>query len=169
MKMALLALSLILASAAPAAASDERRWNFLQDEEGASLSFAIPESDDDGPFFYCQRKEGTVGVVMFVERRIAVGEPDSRGRALDARGVAAPWPTQMTLASGKVTVAMPAGANSAEMTGGTLVEAKVPVTSTVLAAFARTGEIRLMAYGETAEMPPAPKARVRALLNACRR
>jgi hypothetical protein len=84
-----IALSLILA--APALAQDRPSWNFREDEEGLSLGYAIPDSDDAGPFFYCQRGEGKIGVVFFVETRLAVGEPTSDGQWLNAARQPQPW------------------------------------------------------------------------------
>jgi hypothetical protein len=167
MRPVLIALALLTAVAGPASAQDDRRWNFHEDEEGLSLSWAIPDSDDSGPFFYCQRGEGKVGVVLFVRRRLAVGEPNAQGQWLNARGEAAPWPGVLSLSSGKVTTSAQGGVVNDEMDGGSMIEAKLPPGSPVLAEFARTGRIRLMAFGETANLAGAPLAAVRALIQDC--
>lgn len=169
MRQALLALALIAVTAGSALASDERRWTFREDEEGASLSFAIPDSDDAGPFFYCQRGEGKIGVVMFIDRRLAVGEPTAEGQWRDAAGQTAPWPATMKIWSGKAVMIANGTANADEMNGGSQIEVKVRADAFVMAEFARTGVIRVESFSETTDMPKAPTGRVRALVAACKK
>lgn len=156
----------LLLVAAPAAAQDKAVWNLSVDDQGATLFYAIPETDDGGPSFMCQAHSGTVSAILFVERRLAERVTDA-GAWVDALGNPEPWPGELKIASGAVTDTFPAAVNADEMNGGSMVEASLPLDSPVILAFGKTGQIKLTSFDESSTAPAAPTAKVRDLLKAC--
>ena len=161
----LIAVALLLATT-PAIAQEKAVWNLSVDDQGATLFYAIPETDDGGPSFLCQAHAGTVSAIMFVEKRIAERVTDA-GAWVDALGNPEPWPGELKIASGAVSDTFPAQVNADELNGGSMVEASLPLDSAVLLAFEKTGQIKLTSFDETDSVPPAPTAKVRELLKAC--
>lgn len=167
MKLLLIIVS-VAAIATPALAQpDQRRWNLHIDDDLAQLSWAIPESDDSGPAFACSPGDGTVKITQIVAHRIATETPTPDGTWIDAGGRPAPWPGELILTAERISERYPAVVHPEEMYGGSIVEAEVGPETPVLEAFGRTGVIVLTSFGETEAPPPAPSAKVRALLNAC--
>lgn len=161
-----LPLILLALTASPALAQNQRVWGYDGGEHPV-LYFAIPDSDDVSVTFHCDAGEGVVRILTFVDHAIAVGNPREDGKWLDAKGRPEPWPAKMTLASGGVTVSVAAQARSDEMSGGSTVEARLPVTAPVLAAFRKTGSFNTLAFGQTQALSGAPGKDVEALLRDC--
>jgi len=165
MKPFILACAVLPFLVSPAMAAQP--WRLSVDGDGASLTNAIPDSDDAATMLQCRSGEGTVTVYLFLERRVADHLMDAQW--VDRAGRPSPWSTRLTVVSGAVTGTFPAQANPDEQSGGTEVEAVLPASAPVLAAFARTGAIRLSAYGERVKDPPIPAAKAAALMRVCRR
>ncbi len=167
MKALLISIACIAAAGPALAQPDERQWTLTLGDDLAQLGWAIPESDDGGPSFSCSPGDGMVKVSQLVTHRIATETPTADGNWVDAKGRPAPWPGELTLASGGVRETYPAIVQPEEMYGGSFVEAEIGPETPVLAAFARTGVIVLTSFGESEKPPAAPTAKVRALLAAC--
>lgn len=174
MKHALIAIGFAELLASPAAAQD-REWIYVDTGETVALTYAIPESDDGGPSFHCTRGEGLVHVLFFVEHRIATDAPREDGVWVDKKGKPAPWKgvlgVQSSYGSGAIKVVQNAGLAAEvtpdEMSGGSMLDAKVKPSAALLSTFSQGGVIKMSAYGETATPPPAPTDKVQALLKAC--
>jgi hypothetical protein len=64
-------LTILLALHSPANAADEYKWIGQVTEEGASLSYAIPESDAIKIDFHCERKTRKIAVSLEHEPKTA--------------------------------------------------------------------------------------------------
>lgn len=156
------------ALAAPAFAQpDERLWNLHIDDDLAQLSWAIPDSDDGGPSFSCSPGDGMVKVSQLVTHRVATDQPTAEGTWVDAKGRPAPWPGELRLTSGQVSETYSALVHPEEMYDGSIVQAEAFPETPIFEAFAESGVIVLTSFGESEAPPPAPRASIRALLNAC--
>jgi hypothetical protein len=163
------AAALVLAFAtlaSPALAQDQRVWGY-EGGEHPILYYAVPASDDVTVSFHCDAGEGVVRVLTFVDKAFALEAPRDDGVWVDAEGRPEPWPGAMTLKSGGVTVTTEAEIRSDAMSGGSVVEARIPPTAPVLSAFLRTGAFSAVAYGETESLQGAPKEKIAALLRDC--
>jgi len=177
MKPALLlaALALVLTTPAlampvgptePTAPEGEAQWTLTAPSDGgATLTYAIPDSDDAGPGFSCPGG-GDVDVYFFVDHREAVKQDDA-GRWINAKGEAGPWSTKLTITSGKITETLTADVDADEMNGGSSLVARISTQSPVLQAFGLTGKITMQAYGETSTNPPAPRGLARRFVSLC--
>src|SRR5690349_10626406 len=102
MKRTLIAGLALAALASPSFADERPMWNLYVEEDIATMSYAIPESDDAGPTFYCDRANnrpthpGQINAYFFTENRL-------RGRTAPLR-----------LTSGTVTVTLTARVESNE-------------------------------------------------------
>ena len=174
MKHALIALGFAALLTSPAAAQ-KAAWSYVDTGESVALTYAIPDSDDGGPSFHCTRGEGFVHILFFVEHRIATDMPREDGVWVDKKGKPSPWKgvlgVQSSYGGGAIKVVQDAGLAAEvtpdEMSGGSMLEAKVKPTAALLSAFSQGGVIKMSAYGETATPPPAPTDKVQALLKAC--
>ena len=166
MKRLVLACVALPFLASPALAA-KPPWRLVVDGDGASLTNAIPDSDDAATMLQCRTAEGTVTVYLFLETRVA--DHLKGAEWVDKAGRTAPWSARLTVTSGGVTGAFPAKANPDEQSGGTEVEATIPASAPVMAAFARTGAIHFTAFGERVKEPPIPAAKAAGLMRVCRK
>lgn len=168
MKPALLlsALALLATPAiADAPAADQPQWNLTVNDDGATLTYAIPNSDDSGPGFSCPGG-GDIDVYFPVDHREAVKQDDA-GRWVDAAGKEGPWSTKLILTSGRVSETITADVEADEMDGGSMVVARITTASPTLQNFGKTGQITMQAYGETSKSPPVPRGLARRLMSVC--
>src|SRR6185369_4746598 len=103
--------------------------------------------EDAATTLMCKPKSGKVAVTFFLEKR--VGEAAKAG--------------QLTAVSGAVTAQFAAQSTPEEMYGGTEVHATIPAAAPVLAAFAKSGALRLTAFGGTARGGKVPVAKAAGL------
>jgi hypothetical protein len=169
MKTALLLSAFALLPAAPALAeppvADQPQWTLDVNGDGATLTYAIPNSDGPALGFSCPGG-GDVDVYFPVTHREAVKQDDA-GRWVDAKGAAGPWSTKLTLTSGKVTETITADVDADEMDGGSNVIGRISTQSPTLQAFGQTGRWTMQAYGETSSSPPAPRGMARRFVSVC--
>lgn len=155
MKKLLLAAA-IAAVALPALAQDRPIW-FLNAGDGlATLGYAIPDSEDAGPMLTCDRTTRNPATAGKITVTIFVDEP-IRGRTAN-----------LEIKAGTVVGNFPAKVMPDEMNGGSQLDALVPVTSPVIAEFARTGRIKFTAGGQVVNPPVAPVAKIAGLMKVCR-
>lgn len=167
--MKLAAALLVAALPALAHAQDTRVWSVSvpkAPDDVAYLSYALPESDDFGISLSCRVKSGQVKVMILSDQRLAERQ---RGTTwLDRVGRPAPWPVSVTLASGAASTTVRGLASPDEMNGGSTVTAELSNRAPVIAAFAKTGALRVAALGANVEEPPAPRSQVSKFLRACK-
>jgi hypothetical protein len=133
-------------------------WTFSQEDGETLLIFGTPpEWEGSSNYLRCQDHSGAVEVEFWADHGLE-GEPGKSE------------PTHLTVASGAVSKSYDAKGQGEEMNGGTEVTATLAATEPVLVEFARTGVLRLSAYGlSSTDMGPAPAANARALMDACRK
>ena len=171
--MKALLLAAIATLARPAVAQSRPVWTFDHDEHGqAFLLFADPEDGGEGdpPSITCGPR-GQVTLESFVDGEhfpLHRAGPDSMVQ-LDAHGRREPWQTQIRVSSGAVQALAPARSEyGGEMNGTTLVKGYLPRTSPVYRAFAASGRIRVVAYGQDAGLTPVPRRLLTRFVAACR-
>jgi hypothetical protein len=155
----LLAFSL---AASPALAAP---WGLTVAKDEALLTYADSSGEDAATSLRCTPHSGKIRVTMFLEHRQA--DHLMGAEWVDKAGRRAPWKTNLSVASGDVNDSFPAAVNADEMNGGSQLDAAIPTASPVVAAFAKTGAIRLSAYGETVKDPKVPAAKAAGLVKAC--
>jgi hypothetical protein len=79
----------------------------------------------------------------------------------------APWKTRMTVRSGAAAITVPAEAQDNEDAGGADVSIDLPVKSPVVAAFGKTGALKMSALGYASDSPPVPVAQAAKLVKLC--
>ncbi|MFI4934998.1 MAG: hypothetical protein ACHP7N_10295 [Caulobacterales bacterium] len=147
-------LTLVLCAAPIWAVAAAAPWRLTVSASEATLTDGAPDSDDVATTLTCKRGERVVHVFAILDQRVSGhGEP--------------PWPVRMGVASGAVQTSVIAAATPDEENGGTDLDAKVPSSDPVIAAFGRTGAIRLSSGGETVKTSPVPAAKAAALLKVC--
>jgi hypothetical protein len=158
LRMALF-LGLILGGAFPTGlAAQARGSNGWYTYENLSLTHG-----DNGPSVTCMFPgEDTVGVNFRTRRR-------PRGPLEEREGALPSWAGELTLASGPVSVNLPARMVPSERDGLVTVVAKLHVNEPVLAEFRSTGQITVSALGDRRRPPRAPLDAVAAVLDTCRR
>jgi hypothetical protein len=149
MRHAVLALALILA-ATPALAAP---WTLSVTRQSVMLSDADDSGEDAATTLQCKPKSGRITVHFFLEKRVS--DTVKAGT--------------LTVKSGAVSAQFAARATPEEMYGGNEIEATVPADAPVVAAFAKTGVLRLTAWGETARGGAIPLAKAAGLVKACAR
>lgn len=162
---ALPAFALVLSAATPALAAPH--WTLNTDAREATLTTDEGSGEDSATSLTCKAHKGQVGVIMFVSHEEGSGRPGADGGRRNKAGQKPPWATQMTVASGAVSARLPGKASPDEMNGGTEVETSLPTTAPVLVEFAKTGKLRLTAYGEASKDPSVPVAKAAKFLAAC--
>ena len=156
-------LTLLLALSPAAAMASPVRWTLTVDGDGAVLSDG--EGDDASVRLSCMPEPGKLHVYVQLQHREAV---KLRGEAwVNAAGRPAPWRTPLNLRSGTASAVMSAEADDNEDSGGTDVYADLPTGGPVLSAFARSGALTLVAYGETVKVGPVAPAKAARLLRVC--
>lgn len=153
-----LPLCLILGGAFPAdLAAQSRGSNGWYPYENLSLTHG-----DNGPTVACKFPgEDTIAVHFRTRRR-------PRGPLEEREGALPSWPGELTLASGPVSVNLPARMVPSEFDGLVTVVAQLSVDDPVLAEFRSTGRITVSALGDTRRPPPAPLDAVARVLGTCR-
>jgi hypothetical protein len=150
----LAAAFVLLAAAAPVSAASSPSWWLSVTGKTEILTDVPPDSDDTGTTFNCAIGEKVVHVFITLDRRLhGAGDP--------------PWRVPMTVASGATSASFKAKATPDEETGGTDLEAVIPASAPVVAAFARTGAIRLSSSGETIKTSRVPTTKAARLVRAC--
>lgn len=152
-------LGLLLGGAFPAdVAAQSRGSNGWHMYENLSLSHG-----DDGPTVACSfSSEDTISVNFRTRRR-------PRGPLEEREGALPSWPGELTLASGPVSVNLPARMVPWASGGLVTVVAKLNVNDPVLAEFRRTGQLTVSALGDRRRPPRAPLDAIAAVLDTCRR
>ena len=164
---AVLALIAALA-AAPAAAQDEAsRWFGQVDKTEAFLTFGVPESDEIEASLSCTRKTGQIRILFPVQHRMA---ETLRGGTtwVDNLGRPAPWPVSVTVGSATQQTTVRGSANVDELGGGSTITVELSERAPVMQEFATTGQLRLIATGETVAHAPAPRREASRFVRACR-
>lgn len=153
-----LPLCLILGGAFPAdLAAQSRGSNGWHTYENLSLTHG-----DNGPSITCMFPGGDSVGVNFRTRRRPQGPLEEREGALPS------WPGELTLASGPVSVNLPARMVPWESGGLVTVVARLHVNEPVLAEFRSTGQLTVSALGDRRRPPRAPLDAVAAVLDTCR-
>ena len=168
MKTALLVLSLV---AFPFVAQARPAWTFSTERLGASLTLVDPDDggEGDNPSLTCSR--GRFTALAFADGDhfpLHTSGPQSMIQ-LNSQGRPGPWPSRLTISSGAVSVVAVGRAEyGGEMNGTTLVRGTLPMTAPVVRNFTATGRIRLVAYGQDANLPPVPRPLLARFTSACR-
>lgn len=154
-----LPLCLILGGAFPADLTAQPRGsNGWYTYENLSLTHG-----DNGPSVTCMFSgQDTVGVNFRTRRR-------PRAPLEEREGALPSWPGELTLASGPVSVTLPARMVPSERDGLVTVVARLNVNEPVLAEFRSTGQITVSALGDRRRPPRAPLDAIAAVLDTCRR
>lgn len=162
-----LALALLLAAGPAGAQEDASRWFGAVDKAEAFLTYGIPDSDEVQLSLSCTRKTGQIRAFFPVEHRLAVS---LRGGTVwvDEVGRPAPWPVSVTVASGDQSTTVRGQADADELGGGSSVTVELSERAPVMQAFAKTGQLRLIALGETVAHPAAPRRDASRFVRACR-
>ncbi|MET0294478.1 MAG: hypothetical protein ABW042_05620 [Phenylobacterium sp.] len=161
------ALLLAAVAACPALAQEDEapRWTSQIDKAEAWLSYGTPGSEETTLSLSCARKSGQIRILFPVEHRMAASLRGSTW--VDDVGRPAPWPVSVNAASGPQQTTIRGDANADEMAGGSTISLELSERAPVVQAFARTGELRLVAMGETVAAPPAGREAGR-FVRACR-
>ena len=162
----LVALAVLAMTTGAAQAKEERVWRLYTSSDLISLVYGVPETDDVAQVLMCAPHR-RIRTNFTFEHEVAVRQDGERW--LDSAGRASPWPTRLTVSSGDATATLDATTEPDQMNGGSSVSATFSTGGPVMTAFARTGRLRVTAYGETLSLPPAPVARVRRFLQLCSR
>ena len=162
---------LILALAAgPAAAQPASRvWAIAIPKKGdpqdAVLRYAFLESDDLALGFMCTKKTGQVKVIAASPVRLMEPQDPDAPRA---SRVVASRPATVTVASGTATATVPGQVGPDKTHGGSFVTTELSSESPVIAAFRKTGLLRVTALRESVDAPAPPKDMLRKFLGYCR-
>ena len=111
-------------------------------------------TDDESNAIFCDKPlTGFVNFHLHVETDPPTSDP--------------PWKTHMTIRSGAATVTVAGEATPNEDAGGSDVIVKLPVKSPVVAAFGKTGALKMTAMGYTSDSPSVPVAQSAKLVKLC--
>ena len=147
---ALIAIPSISASA-PAAPAFHWTWALTNNAQAVYIGEA---DDDESNSVSCQKPlNGKVEFHLHVDAAKPKGPP--------------PWKTRMTVRSGAATITVPAEAQDNEDAGGADVIIDLPVKSPVVAAFGKTGALKMSALGYTSDSPSVPVAQAAKLVKLC--
>jgi hypothetical protein len=150
----LVAALVLLAAATPVFAAPAPAWRLTTTDGTVILTNVPPDSDEGGTSFNCTAGEKAVHVFIILDRRLhGAGAP--------------PWRVPMAVVSGAVSSSFKAKATPDEENGGTDLEAVVPTSASVMAAFAHSGAIRLSSSGETIKTSPVPPAKAASFVKTC--
>lgn len=165
--MKALAFVLAAALAAPAAAQPARTW-IVETPKGAPalLVYGTPASDDAVLSLRCTPKSGQIEVILPLAKRLA--DRRERGVWVDKAGVRAPWPVSVALSSEAASATLRGQASPSQLDGGTIVSTEISTAAPAVAAFRKTGLLRVQALGEDLPLAPAPTGAVRKFLGVCR-
>jgi len=147
---ALIAIPSISASA-PAAPAFHWKWVLTNNAQAVYIGEA---DDDESNSVSCQKPlNGKVEFHLHVDAATPKGP--------------APWKTRMTVRSGAAAITMPAEAQDNEDAGGADVSIDLPVKSPVVAAFGKTGALKMSALGYASDSPSVPVAQAAKLVKLC--
>jgi hypothetical protein len=133
-------------------------WTFTQEDGESMLLFGVPAEWEGSPnYIRCSDRSGRVEVEVWADHQITPNRPGGEGT------------TQIILRSGTIEKDFGAHAQDEEMNGGSEVTATLSADEPVLAEFARTGMIKVTAYGQASDMPAANPADAAKLVRACRK
>jgi len=156
-------IALLVAAPLPVFAADDEEppapaWTFSHEDGVTMLLFGVPAEWEGSPnYLSCKDHSGKVEVEVWADHQV---NPNDEGGQET---------TRITVRSGPVEKVFQAQAQDEEMNGGAEVTATLAADEPVLAQFARTGVIKLTAYGASTDMPPAKVADAAKLLQACRK
>ena len=157
-------LACALAVAGPATAAVH--WTLDVDGDGALLTTGQPHGGQTGvTAMNCAGGERVADLFFNVRHRVMVRTQDDV--PVNAAGEAPPWNVRVTVRSGRFVGRFAGRALPDEESGGSSIEAAVPMASPVMRAFARTGRLRLSAYGVGPVLPTAPPARAARFARVC--
>jgi len=166
MRCALL-LGLALAAGAAQAQEDAApQWRSAVDKADAWMNYGVPEAEETELVLSCTRGTGQIKILFPVQHR-----PPSTIRGstwVDDVGRPAPWPTSVTVASGAASTTVRGQADVDELSGGSTITVELSEKAPVMQAFAKSGELRLIAMGETVAHPPAPRRDAARFVRSCR-
>lgn len=171
--MKLIALAAAALLILPATAQARSAWSFNRDGGSPTLLFIDPEDGGEGdvPTLSCSVRTGQVTALAFADSdHFPLHRANEQSMVqLDAHGRPGPWPARLTVSSGAVSVVAVGRAEyGGEMNSTTLVRGVLPLTSPVIRAFAASGRIKLVAYGQDAELTRVPMPLVTRFMTACR-
>ena len=133
-------------------------WSYSHEDGESMLLFGVPAEWEGSPnYLRCTDGSGRIEAEFWADHQVT---PDREG----GEGT-----TEMTIRSGAIEKAFGAHAQDEEMNGGAEVTATLSADEPVLAEFARTGIIKLTAYGQSSDMPAAKPADAAKLIKACRK
>lgn len=166
MRTLLLLVPAFLALAGPAAAQDKRVWAIGLPKEGEGvLRYAFPDTDDLAVGLTCARKTGQVKVIGASPVRLTeMRDPD----APPAQPIVLKRRATVNLASGEAVATIPGEVGPDREHGGSYILTEVSTASPVIAAFRKTGRLRISVQREVVEAPAAPESLVRKFLGYCR-
>jgi hypothetical protein len=157
-------LACALAATSPTLAATH--WTLDVDGDGALLTTGAPRHGQVGvTAMNCAGGERVADLFFTVRHRVMARMQDDV--PVNAAGEAPPWNVRVTVRSGRFVGRFAGHALPDEETGGSSIEATVPMASPVMRAFARTGRLRLTAYGVGPVLPAAPPARVARFARVC--
>jgi hypothetical protein len=170
-RLALAAAVLLLL---PAAAQARPAWSFNREGGNPTLLMIDPEDGGEGdvPTLSCSPRTGQVTALAFTDSdhfHLHTANPQSMVQ-LDEHNRPGPWPARLTVSSGPVSaVAVGRAEYGGEMNATTMVRGVLPLASPVIRAFAASGRIRFVAYGQDAQLIRVPMPLVSRFMAACRR
>jgi hypothetical protein len=163
----LLLVPALLALASPAAAQpDQRVWAIALPKQGdAVLRFAFPNTEDLMVGLTCAKKTGQVRVIGASPVRLnEMRDPD----APPAKPVVLKRRATVTVSSGEAGTSIPGEVGPDGQHGGSYIMTELSTAAPVIAAFRKTGRLRINVQREVVEAPPAPGGLVRKFLGYCR-
>jgi len=161
-----LLVPVLAALAGPAAAQDYRVWAIALPKEGdAVLRYAFPNTDDLIVGLTCTKKTGQVKVIGASPVRMSeMRDPDSP----PAQPIVLNRPATVVVSSGEAVARIPGQVGPDKDHGGSYMLTELSTASPVIAAFRKTGQLRITVQREVVEAPPAPSGMVRSFLGFCR-
>jgi hypothetical protein len=161
----LLAAGLSVLAAPPALAAGH--WTYSNSPDGPFMT--VGEADGESPVtnLHCKPHAGRIEATLFVFRNPGFHQKKGAEDWLDKAGKPPPWATTVHVASGAVTLEVPAKTDPDEMNGDWELELALPTASPLVQAFAKTGALRFTAYGESPKDPPIAPAMAAKLVKAC--
>ncbi len=171
MRTALLAIAVLIALPAVVAAQPRgdawQAYHYGSEPNDLALIYGAPL--DGGQPYYpgltCPNR-GQI-VVHFFLTDAQFPNRRSNGAMVDARGIAGPWTTQVTVSAGSSVTTLPGQIEYDDIGDVIQVRATLPHGSPAAVEFARTGHIVASARGYTTPFPPVPQALRRRLLEYC--
>lgn len=160
---ALIFVAVFCGGATRAAADDSDQppppsWSYSHENGESMLMFGVPAEWEGSPnYLGCTDGSGRVEAEFWADHQVTPGRVGGEGA------------TEMIIRSGAIEKAFGAHAQDEEMNGGAEVTATLSADEPVLAEFARTGVIKLTAFGQSSNMPAAKPADAAKLIQACRK